>query len=90
MTLDEAVRILNVPVPKSDATTEAAAKELEHVVERFKRLFDQNEPGKGGSFYLQSKILRARERLEGEIGDKVRRAEEEVERKRMPKMYKSK
>lgn len=37
-------------------------------MERFKKLFDQNDPNKGGSFYLQSKILRARERIEAEVG----------------------
>ena len=49
---------------------------MEDVMERFKRLFDQNNPEKGGSFYLQSKILRARERIEME----VREAEQAVER----------
>ncbi len=38
---------------------------MEEVMDRFKRLFDANDPNKGGSFYLQSKILRARERLGG-------------------------
>lgn len=57
---------------------------------RFKKAFDQNEPKKGGSFYLQSKILRARERIEME----VRTAEEAAERKKEleegwnPKIYK--
>ncbi len=45
---------------------------MEDVTERFKRLFDVNDPKKGGSFYLQSKVLRARERIEAE----VRKAEE--------------
>lgn len=45
---------------------------MDDVMERFKRLFDQNDPKKGGSFYLQSKILRARERIELE-GRKQRR-----------------
>jgi import inner membrane translocase subunit TIM16 len=49
---------------------------MEDVTERFKRLFDVNDPKKGGSFYLQSKILRARERIESE----VRQAEEKVNR----------
>ena len=39
---------------------------MEKVAERFKRLFDTNEPKNGGSFYLQSKILRARQRIEME------------------------
>ena len=44
---------------------------MELVMDRFKTLFDKNEPGHGGSFYLQSKILRARERLEAEARDKM-------------------
>lgn len=65
---------------------------MEDVMERFKKLFDVNDPKKGGSFYLQSKILRARERIEGE----VRAAEEKVSREEelsegwKPKVYKDK
>ncbi|CAK1359768.1 Mitochondrial import inner membrane translocase subunit tim16 [Cercospora beticola] len=58
LTLDEACRILNVPPPKQGQA------DLSKVHDNFKRLFDQNDPKKGGSFYLQSKVLRARERLE--------------------------
>ena len=53
-------------------------------------MFDRNDPTKGGSFYLQSKILRARERIELE----VRQAEEALEKEREvkegwnPKVYK--
>ena len=60
------------------------------VIERFKTMFDRNDPTKGGSFYLQSKILRARERIELE----VRQAEEALEKEREvregwnPKIYK--
>lgn len=50
--------------------------DMEQVIDRFKRLFDANEPEKGGSFYLQSKILRARERIEGEFRRKEAREEE--------------
>jgi mitochondrial import inner membrane translocase subunit TIM16 len=41
--------------------------DMEKVLERFKRLFDANDSKKGGSFYLQSKILRARQRIEMEM-----------------------
>ena len=60
------------------------------VIERFKTMFDRNDPTKGGSFYLQSKILRARERIELE----VRQTEEALEKERElregwnPKIYK--
>ena len=55
----------------------ATATEMEPVLERFKRLFDANDPKQGGSFYLQSKIVRARERIELE----VREAEQAAARK---------
>lgn len=60
--------------------------DMEQVMERFKRLFDANEPERGGSFYLQSKILRARERIEGEVRRKEAREEEE----RVPESWKPK
>ncbi|KAF4811754.1 Mitochondrial import inner membrane translocase subunit tim16 [Colletotrichum siamense] len=84
MTLDEACKILNVDAPKEGANNAG------EVMERFKRLFDANDPKKGGSFYLQSKILRARERLESEIGPLVEKEEAEAEVKEgfKPKIYK--
>lgn len=59
-------------------------------MERFKRLFDQNDPKKGGSFYLQSKILRARERIEAEFKNAAEKMERESELKEgwKPKVYK--
>ncbi|KAK0709884.1 mitochondrial import inner membrane translocase subunit tim16 [Lasiosphaeria miniovina] len=85
MTLDEACKILNVK-----PATDGKAADMEEVMERFKRLFDSNDPEKGGSFYLQSKILRARERLEAEIGPAVEKAEQEAEVKAgwNPKIFK--
>ena len=87
MTLDEACKVLNVKPP--GGTGGAAAEE---VMERYKRLFDANDPQKGGSFYLQSKIVRAKERMERELGplrEKVE-AEAEVEKGFKPKIYKDK
>jgi import inner membrane translocase subunit TIM16 len=84
LTLEEACKILNVKPPQ------AGKANIEDVAERFKRLFDVNDPKKGGSFYLQSKILRARERIESE----VRQAEEKAARERelkegwKPKVFK--
>lgn len=59
-------------------------------MERFKKLFDMNEPKKGGSFYLQSKILRARERIELEVRTAEEKAtrEKEAEEGWKPKVYK--
>lgn len=85
LTLDEACRILNVPPPQGGKAN------MELVVERFKRLFDSNDPTKGGSFYLQSKILRARERIESEVRQAAEVAEKEAELKKPwhPKVWKS-
>ena len=50
LTLDEACKILNVQPPAGGKAN------MESVMERFKTLFDKNDPNNGGSFYLQSKI----------------------------------
>ena len=84
LTLEEACKILNVKPPlKGEVNTE-------EVMDRFKRLFDANDPKKGGSFYLQSKILRARERIEGEARKAAETAEREAELKEgwKPKVFK--
>ncbi|KAH8887570.1 protein transporter [Thozetella sp. PMI_491] len=84
MTLDEACKILNVKPPQGGQAN------MEEVMERFKRLFDANDPNKGGSFYLQSKVLRARERLEAEIRPAQEKVAQEAETKEgwKPKVYK--
>lgn len=63
---------------------------MEEVMDRFKKLFDANEPKKGGSFYLQSKILRARERIESELRNAEEAASRQAEREQgwNPKVYK--
>lgn len=83
LTLDEACKILNVSPPKSGNAN------LTETHERFKRLFDMNDPKKGGSFYLQSKVLRARERIEMEVREAERRKAEELELEEgwKPKIY---
>jgi import inner membrane translocase subunit TIM16 len=89
LTLDEACKILNVPPPSTSPSANNKAT-LDSVMERFKRLFDMNDPEKGGSFYLQSKILRARERIELEVREAERAAERDKEVKEgwQPKIYK--
>ncbi|KAI1118201.1 Pam16-domain-containing protein [Nemania sp. NC0429] len=84
MTLDEACKVLNVKPPSGAQTN------VEEVMERFKKLFDANDPQKGGSFYLQSKVLRARERIEAEIRPAMEKAAQEAEVKEgfKPKLYK--
>ena len=90
MALDEAVLILNVPKPPTNPGQAAKNYDMEEVMDRFKRLFDANDPQKGGSFYLQSKILRARERIEAEVGPALEKAAQEAEAEAgfKPKMYK--
>lgn len=62
---------------------------MDQVVERFKRLFDQNDPKNGGSFYLQSKVLRARERIELEVRQARETLAREAEQREgwKPKIY---
>ncbi|XP_039632087.1 mitochondrial import inner membrane translocase subunit tim16 [Polypterus senegalus] len=56
MTLQEAKQILNV----SKLTPEEIEKNYEH-------LFKANDKSVGGSFYVQSKVVRAKERLDEEL-----------------------
>lgn len=84
LTLEEACKILNVKPPQGGKAN------MEDVMDRFRRLFDVNDPKKGGSFYLQSKVLRARERIEMEVREAQRMSEREEELKEgwKPKVYK--
>lgn len=52
---DEALKILSME--KHELNNKA-------LIERYTKLFDLNDPTKGGSFYLQSKIYRSKEVLE--------------------------
>ena len=63
---------------------------MDLVTEKFKTMFDRNDPTKGGSFYLQSKILRARERIELEVREVAEDLEREAELKEgwKPKIWK--
>ncbi|GAA5980066.1 hypothetical protein JCM11641_008277 [Rhodosporidiobolus odoratus] len=69
MTLDEAANILNV---KRGGIQEAEESELQKMLKNFDHLFSANAPttaeGKPhSSHYLQSKIVRAKERIEAEM-----------------------
>ncbi|CCC67513.1 hypothetical protein NCAS_0A09550 [Naumovozyma castellii] len=66
ITLDESCKILNVEDGKNLSP--------EKVNERFQYLFDINDKEKGGSFYLQSKIYRASERLKWELAQREKEA----------------
>ncbi|KAI9350252.1 Pam16-domain-containing protein [Obelidium mucronatum] len=62
MTIDEAELILNL---KKAGDVHAVGRE--EIMKRYDHLFKANDPADGGSFYLQSKIVRAKERLEMEL-----------------------
>ncbi|XP_038055159.1 mitochondrial import inner membrane translocase subunit tim16-B-like [Patiria miniata] len=62
ITLQEAKQVLNV-----------TKLDLEHITKNFDHLFKVNDKSKGGSFYLQSKVIRAKERLDQEFEASVRK-----------------
>ena len=85
LTLSEACKILNVKPPEA-----GKAADLEQIAERFKKMFDANDPKAGGSFYLQSKILRAKDRISMEMREAEQAAAERAETEKgwNPKVYK--
>ncbi|XP_059051859.1 mitochondrial import inner membrane translocase subunit Tim16 [Achroia grisella] len=66
LTLEEAMQILNVDKLES-----------EKIKKNYEHLFTVNDKGKGGSFYLQSKIVRAKERIDAELKEKHTSTEEQ-------------
>lgn len=67
MTLDEAFRILNVE----------RLEDSEAIEQNFKYLMEANSKAKGGSFYLQSKIVRAKERIDDEIKNRTEHSKDD-------------
>ncbi|SAL97533.1 hypothetical protein [Absidia glauca] len=65
MSLEEACQILNV---QKEADLAQLTKNYEH-------LFNANETSKGGSFYLQSKVVRAKERFEMERAEELKQSQ---------------
>jgi len=61
MGADEALKILNMEKPNLNKVLLEA---------QYKKFFENNNPDKGGSFYLQSKIFRAKEALDYELAPK--------------------
>ncbi|KAF8357353.1 hypothetical protein PRIPAC_92348, partial [Pristionchus pacificus] len=66
ISLEESLKILDVKEPLNE----------KEVKERYEFLFPLNDKTKGGSFYLQSKIYRAKERIDEEL---INRGEKERE-----------
>lgn len=62
ITLEEAMQILNV--------NKLDPKEVQ---EKYEHLFNLNDKSKGGSFYLQSKVFRAKERIDHELQDVLKK-----------------
>lgn len=59
MPLDEAMKILNIDELNPE------------IIERnYKHLFETNDRKNGGSFYLQSKVFRAKERVDQELNNR--------------------
>lgn len=57
ISLEEALRILNVE----------RLNQTELIEQNYKYLIEANDRSKGGSFYLQSKVVRAKERIDEEL-----------------------
>lgn len=68
--MEEAQQILNVS--KIDP---------EEVQQKYDHLFAVNDKAKGGSFYLQSKVFRAKERIDQEVKSQSPGKKEETETK---------
>ncbi|CAD6244771.1 GSCOCG00013465001-RA-CDS [Cotesia congregata] len=62
LSLEEAKEILNIKNLKDP-------DQLEAIESNFKRFFEANDRKNGGSFYLQSKVVRAKERLDEELAN---------------------
>ncbi|SCU92835.1 LAMI_0E12244g1_1 [Lachancea mirantina] len=77
ITLDESCKILNIE-NENDLNTDK-------IEQRYKYLFDVNDKEKGGSFYLQSKVYRAAERLKFELAERQGAAEQDVGQEGNPK-----
>ncbi|XP_049885745.1 mitochondrial import inner membrane translocase subunit Tim16 [Pectinophora gossypiella] len=65
LTLEEAMQILNIE-----------KLEPEKIQKNYEHLFTVNDKAKGGSFYLQSKIVRAKERIDVEMKSKEPKPEQ--------------
>jgi len=67
MKSDEALKVLNIDRSALNATV---------LEQQYSKYFASNDPKKGGSFYLQSKVYRAKEALDLELNPKPQDKEE--------------
>lgn len=75
ITLDEASKILDIEPRKLT---------LDDIEKKYNYLFEVNAKEKGGSFYIQSKVFRAMERLKNELeaAEATRKEQEEAKSKK--------
>lgn len=66
LTIEEAKQILNVSKLTKD-----------EIDERYELMFKANDREKGGSFYLQSKVVRAKERLDRELDELLKQSKKD-------------
>ncbi|KAI9564476.1 hypothetical protein GHT06_008215 [Daphnia sinensis] len=52
---------------EANLKTGMSLEEAKEILNNFEHLFNVNDKAKGGSFYLQSKVYRAKERLDQEM-----------------------
>ncbi|EFO91068.1 hypothetical protein CRE_31466 [Caenorhabditis remanei] len=69
ISLEESLQILNVKTPLN----------REDVEKNYEHLFAINDKTKGGTFYLQSKVFRAKERIDEELGRLEQKSEAKKE-----------
>ena len=70
MAVDEALLVFNVP--KAEFGSKSVATLKTSIDEKYARMFAANDPSAGGSFYLQSKVYRAKESLDAEFAEMAR------------------
>ncbi|XP_005097331.1 mitochondrial import inner membrane translocase subunit TIM16 isoform X2 [Aplysia californica] len=74
MSLQEAKQVLNI----SDIT------EHESLLKNYEHLFEVNDKSKGGSLYLQSKVVRAKERIDMELMNMYKTQQEKARKQNPP------
>ena len=76
MSKNEALDILNF-TQKSVTNNVDALPSSKDLQDRYDKYFNANDPSKGGSFYLQSKIFRAKEALDAIAQEETKRGKDQ-------------
>jgi mitochondrial import inner membrane translocase subunit TIM16 len=66
MSVEEAIQVLNFPKEELNPLG------VQKLLERYDKMYKANDPSAGGSFYLQSKVYRAKESLDNEIENMIK------------------